>query len=55
MDKDREEREHILIKIKKLRRMLRNARDPGAARAIDCLLRAAEARLAGLREQWAAN
>jgi hypothetical protein len=53
MDADREERERIVIEIRKLRAKLRDAADPSAARVVDGLLRNAEARLAGLLEQVA--
>jgi hypothetical protein len=53
MDADREERERIVIEIRKLRAKLRDAADPSAARVVDGLLRNAEARLAGLLEQAA--
>jgi hypothetical protein len=53
MDAEREEREHIIIEIRKLRAKLRDAADPSAARVVDGLLRNAEARLAGLLPQAA--
>jgi hypothetical protein len=53
MDADREERERIVIEIRKLRAKLRDAADPSAVRVVDGLLRNAEARLAGLLEQAA--
>ena len=48
-------RERILLDIRRYRRLLRGNTDPAAARALDGLLREAEARLAKLREDSLEN
>jgi hypothetical protein len=53
MDTDREERECLTIKIKRLRTALRTAADPAAARRIDGALRNTEETLARLLETLA--